>query len=85
MSGDRQPVTSRRALLTGGCAAAAALIAPATAHALRLRPPAPRVSCPHEGCRHHRPDAPGPGLCAFSLRAEAAYRGDAHPPSEEAP
>ena len=62
-------MTSRRSVLTG-CAALVA--SPALAGVRRARP-APRLSCPHPGCRHHRRDGDGPGRCGLALRARAAY------------
>lgn len=56
---------TRRDVFGLGCAALAALAVPTDAEA---RPSAPRVTCPHAGCRHHRPA--GGGTCALSIRTE---------------
>ena len=58
-------MNTRREFL-GGCAALVALIAAPEAVAGRRRR-APRVSCPHDGCRHHRVGGQAPGLCGLSL------------------
>jgi hypothetical protein len=60
---------TRRELLVGGCGLAAVLAVPLDADAGLLRAtPAPRHTCPHTGCRHHRPE--GEGICALSLHGE---------------
>ncbi len=59
-------MSTRRQFLGHGCAALLLATMPATAEAA-LRPEwAPRLSCPHAGCRHHRPV--NGGTCGFALR-----------------
>ncbi len=72
-------MTSRRAFIGGGCAAAFLAALPTTAEAGRRAKPAPRVTCPHSGCRHFRPVNEAPGICGLSIRGEVAY------PDEELP
>ena len=66
-------MTTRRALLRGGCAAAAMLTTPETARAGLGRDRAPRVTCSHAGCRHFRPDTVEAGICVLSLAGVVAY------------
>jgi hypothetical protein len=70
-------MTTRRAVIKGGCAAAAMLAIPATipatAHAGLGRDRAPRITCSHSGCRHFRPDTIEPGVCVLSLAGVVAY------------
>jgi len=73
-------MTTRRNFLVGGCALAALLAAPGAEAAFPHATRAPRVTCPHSGCRHHRPGADGAGRCALSLRAEAVYPEEELPP-----
>lgn len=68
-------ILDRRQLLGLGCAAFAALSAsPAHAGVHELLPdlfpaPAPRRTCPHTLCRHHRPGTETPGRCGLSLNS----------------
>ncbi len=72
---------NRRAFIGAGCAAL--LLASLPAEAARDPRPAPRLRCPHAGCRHHRP-ARG-GTCAFALRGGAAVLPDEPLPTEAIP
>lgn len=55
---------TRRDLLGLGCAAIALAVAP-EAEARGLARVAPRLTCPHAGCRHHRPR--DGGTCGLAL------------------
>ena len=58
---------TRRTVLRGCAAIALASLTPA-AQALPARVRAPRRACHHTGCRLHRPQEDGPGICGLSLR-----------------
>ncbi|MBW1879295.1 MAG: hypothetical protein JRJ84_13110 [Deltaproteobacteria bacterium] len=73
-------MTTRRAFLVSGCALAALLAAPGANAAFPWALRAPRVTCPHTGCRYHRPGSGGAGLCALSLRSQAVYPEEELPP-----
>lgn len=62
------PEPSRRGVILGGCAILALLTTPRAEAASGS--PAPRATCPHVHCRHHRPLGETEGLCALSLNGE---------------
>jgi len=64
---------SRRAVLAGACAALALLALEPTAQARTPRSLAPRHGCAHTGCRFHRPDPDGLGICGLSLATPALF------------
>jgi len=77
---------SRREVILQGCAAVvmATLAARSTpAQAGGTRSWAPRIRCPHVGCRHHRPV--GGGTCGFVLRGAQAVLPDEPLPSDPIP
>ncbi len=66
---------SRRALIQG-CAAIALATLSEPAWALPAPVRAPRRTCHHTGCRHHRPDGDTSGLCGLSLRGPAVLQNE---------
>lgn len=60
---------TRRSVLSG-CAALFAALAVSLDGDADAAPArrAPRASCPHKYCRHHRPEPDGIGICGLSLR-----------------
>jgi len=74
---------TRRTLLRGGCLTAVLLSMPRGAAAgllddldprwMPTHGVAPRVGCPHDGCRHHR--AVDGGFCGLSLGGEVVPEG----------
>ncbi len=67
----------RRRLLQGCAALALTAFGAPSAEAARTR--APRVTCTHTGCRHHRPAPDRVGLCGLALRGPAALPDEALP------
>lgn len=76
-------MTTRRQVLTHGCAALLLASLPATAHAALGPEWAPRLRCPHAGCRHHRPV--GGGTCGFALRGAPVLLPDEPLPTDAHP
>ncbi len=68
-------MTTRRALLQGGCGAVLLALS-GRADAIGAPRAGPRIRCPHTGCRHHRPGSEAPGSCGMSLRSRRAVYDD---------